>query len=55
MRVVQAGLAAFVLDSGVRLNLLMCASLVVILPGVVLYLFTQRFFDDQALRSGMKG
>jgi multiple sugar transport system permease protein len=55
MRVVQAGLAAFVLDSGVRLNLLMCASLVVILPGVLLYLFTQRFFDDQALRSGLKG
>ena len=55
MRVVQAGLAAFVLDSGVRLNLLMCASLVVILPGVLLYLLTQRFFDDQALRSGLKG
>lgn len=55
MRVVQAGLAAFVLDSGVRLNLLMCASLVVILPGIVLYLLTQRFFDDQALRSGLKG
>ena len=55
MRVVQAGLAAFVLDSGVRLNLLMCASLVVILPGVLLYVLTQRFFDDQALRSGLKG
>lgn len=55
MRVVQAGLAAFVLDSGVRLNLLMCASMVVILPGMVLYLATQRFFDDQALRSGLKG
>lgn len=55
MRVVQVGLAAFVLDSGVRLNLLMCASMVVILPGVLLYLFTQRFFDDQALRSGLKG
>ena len=55
MRVVQVGLAAFVLDSGVRLNLLMCASMVVILPGVLLYMFTQRFFDDQALRSGLKG
>lgn len=55
MRVVQVGLAAFVLDSGVRLNLLMCASMVVILPGLFLYLFTQRFFDDQALRSGLKG
>jgi multiple sugar transport system permease protein len=55
MRVVQVGLAAFVLDSGVRLNLLMCASAVVIVPGVLLYLVTQRFFDDQALRSGLKG
>ena len=55
MRVVQAGLAAFVLDSGVRLNLLMCASTVVILPGMVLYLLTQRFFNEQALRSGLKG
>lgn len=55
MRVVQAGLAAFVLDSGVRLNLLMCASTVVILPGALLYLFSQRYFDDHALRSGLKG
>lgn len=55
MRVVQVGLSAFVLDSGVRLNLLMCASMVVILPGVLLYLLAQRFFDDQALRSGLKG
>ena len=55
MRVVQVGLAAFVLDSGVRLNLLMCASTVVIVPGVLLYLCTQRYFEDSALRAGLKG
>lgn len=55
MRVVQVGLAAFVLDSGVRLNLLMCASLVVILPSVLLYLCTQRYFEDSALHTGLKG
>lgn len=55
MRVVQAGLAAFVLDSGVRLHLLMCASTIVILPGALLYLIAQRHFDEQALQSGMKG
>jgi len=55
MRVVQAGLASFVLDSGVRLNLLMCASMVVILPGVALYLAAQRHIDETALQSGVKG
>lgn len=55
MRVVQVGLAAFVLDSGVRLNLLMCASTVVIMPAIVLYLATQRYFHDHALQAGLKG
>ena len=55
MRVVQVGLAAFVLDSGVRLNLLMCASTIVIVPGVVLYLCTQRHFQESALGAGLKG
>jgi len=55
MRVVQVGLAAFVLDSGVRLNLLMCASTIVIMPSIVLYLFTQRYFQESALSAGLKG
>ena len=54
MRVVQVGLAAFVLDSGVRLNLLMCASAFVIVPSVLLFLFTQRYFEESALSSGLK-
>lgn len=55
LRVVQAGLAAFALDSGVRLNLLMCASSIVIAPGVLLYLATQRYFEESALQAGLKG
>lgn len=55
LRVVQVGLAAFVWDSGVRLNLLMCASTVVIMPSIVLYLCTQRHFQESALSAGLKG
>jgi ABC-type glycerol-3-phosphate transport system permease component len=54
LRVVQVGLAAFVLDSGVRLNLLMCASAVVILPSVALFLGTQRYFESGTLQHGVK-
>jgi multiple sugar transport system permease protein len=55
MRVVQVGLAAFVLDSGVRLNLLMCASAIVIVPGVLLYLIVQRYLDESGIQAGLKG
>lgn len=55
MRVVQVGLTAFYSDAGTRLNLLMCASAVVILPTVVLYLVAQRHYVESALGSGIKG
>ena len=55
MRVVQVGLTAFYSDAGTRLNLLMCASAVVILPTVVLYLAAQRHYVENALGSGIKG
>ncbi len=54
LRVVQVGLASFLMDSGVRLNLLMCASSFVIVPSMVLFLFTQRYFEESALSSGLK-
>lgn len=54
LRVVQVGLASFLLDSGVRLHLLMCASSFVIVPSILLFLFTQRYFEDGALSSGLK-
>lgn len=53
-RVVQVGLTAFYGDAGTRLNLLMCASTVVILPTVVLYFVAQHYFVESALGSGIK-
>ena len=53
-RVVQVGLTAFNTDAGVRINLLMCASTIVILPTVVLYFVAQRYFVESALGAGIK-
>lgn len=55
MRVVQVGLTAFYSDAGLRLNLLMCASTVVILPSLLLYFLAQRYFVESALGAGIKG
>lgn len=55
MRVVQVGLTIFYGDAGMRLNLLMCASAIVILPTVVLYFLAQRHFVESALSAGIKG
>ena len=55
MRVVQIGLTAFYSDAGLRLNLLMCASTVVILPSLLLYFLAQRYFVESALSAGIKG
>lgn len=54
-RVVQVGLTVFSGDAGVRVNLLMCASTLVALPTIVVYLFAQGYFSDEAIRSGLKG
>ncbi|MCK5863471.1 MAG: carbohydrate ABC transporter permease [Candidatus Hydrogenedentes bacterium] len=55
MRVVQVGLTAFNSDAGLSLNLLMCASTVVILPSLLLYFLAQRYFIESALGAGIKG
>lgn len=55
MRVVQVGLNEFTNDAGVRVNLLMAASAVVIAPVLFLYFATQRTFVDGAASSGLKG
>lgn len=55
MRVIQVGLTYFMTDAGVRVNLLMAASAVVIMPILVLYFATQRTFVDGATNSGLKG
>lgn len=55
MRVVQVGLTAFSGDAGVQINLLMCASAIVILPTVALYFAAQRYLAGESLSAGIKG
>ena len=55
MRVVQVGLTVFSGADGVRVNLLMCASTIVILPTVALYFGAQKYFLEGSLGSGIKG
>jgi len=55
MRVVQVGLTVFAIAEGVRTNLLMCASAIVMLPTVALYFLAQRVFVEGAVRAGIKG
>jgi ABC-type glycerol-3-phosphate transport system permease component len=54
-RLVQVGLTVFSGDAGVRLNLLMCASTIVIVPTVALYFAVQRYVVEDALSAGIKG
>jgi ABC-type glycerol-3-phosphate transport system permease component len=55
MRVVQYGLTVFWGEGGVRVNLLMCASAIVILPTVAIYFAAQRHFFESSLSAGIKG
>ena len=55
MRVVQVGLTVFSGAEGVRIQLLMCASTIVILPTVALYFAAQKYFLEGSLGSGVKG
>jgi ABC-type glycerol-3-phosphate transport system permease component len=55
MRMIQVGLTFFSTDAGVRTNLLMAASVVVILPVVALYFATQKSFVEGAASTGLKG
>ncbi len=54
MRVVQVGLTVFAGDAGIRVNLLMCAATIVILPAVGVYFAAQRHVEDSALGTGVK-
>lgn len=54
MRVVQVGLTIFAVGEGVRTQLLMCASTIVILPTVALYFFAQRAFLEGSISTGIK-
>jgi ABC-type glycerol-3-phosphate transport system permease component len=54
-QVVQVGLTVFSGDAGTEIQLLMCASSVVILPTVALYFLAQRYFLESAIGAGLKG
>ena len=54
MRVLQVGLTVFSNAEGVRFQLLMCASVFVIIPTIALYFVAQRLFVESALTSGIK-
>ena len=54
MRVVQVGLTVFSIGEGVRTQLLMCASTIVILPTVAVYFIAQRAFLEGSIASGIK-
>ncbi|HRK36469.1 MAG TPA: carbohydrate ABC transporter permease [Candidatus Hydrogenedentes bacterium] len=55
MRLIQYGLTVFWSEAGVQLNLLMCASTIVIVPTVALYFAAQRNFLESSLNAGIKG
>ena len=55
MRVVQYGLTVFFGEAGVKVNLLMCAATIVILPTVALYFAAQKYFLESSLSAGIKG
>ncbi|MCL2878718.1 MAG: carbohydrate ABC transporter permease [Treponema sp.] len=55
MRTVQIALVIFKNDSEIKWNYLMAATLVIMIPLVVLFLFVQRSFVEGITTTGMKG
>lgn len=55
MRVLQVGMILFTFEEGSNYQLLMAASTFTVLPIVLLYLFTQRYFQEGVISSGLKG
>lgn len=54
MRVVQVGLTLFAGEIGIRFNLLMAASAVVMAPPLCVYFAAQRTFIESAIGAGLK-
>ena len=55
MRTVQIALVIFKSDLEIKWNYLMAATLVIMIPLVILFLFVQRFFIEGITTTGMKG
>ena len=55
MRTLTVGLASFKGVYGTEWNLLMCGSLLVMLPMIVVFMFAQRYFTEGIRMTGLKG
>ncbi len=55
MRTLPVGLAFFSTEAGVKYNTLMAFSLMIILPTLVVYLFTQKYIIRGVSNTGLKG
>lgn len=55
MRTLPVGLAFFSTEAGVQYNTLMAFSLMIILPTVIVYLFTQKYIIRGVRHTGIKG
>jgi multiple sugar transport system permease protein len=55
LRTIQLGLVLFQADHTTQWTLLMAASTVAVLPVVILFLFTQRYFVQGIALTGIKG
>jgi multiple sugar transport system permease protein len=55
MRVVQVGIQSFSSEHGIAWNLIMAASVVAVLPTLILFFTLQRFIVQSAKLSGLKG
>ena len=55
LRPIQLGLQVFSTEEGTQYHLLMAASMVVILPTLILFLAAQRQFIEGISRTGIRG
>ncbi len=54
-RPISYGLFAFTTEAGSKLNLLMAASMITLIPVVIIYLFAQKQFTEGIATTGLKG
>jgi multiple sugar transport system permease protein len=56
MRVLAVGLQQFLLgEGGVQINLMMAFAAMVVIPVIVFYFFTQKYFTEGVITTGIKG
>lgn len=55
MRTLPVGLAFFSTEAGVKYNILMAFSLMIVLPAFIVYLFTQKYIIQGVSKTGLKG